>query len=132
MNTAEKESLLKEWIKFKKAEDAQKKKRIEVEEKLTLAYGTSFEGKSKTFKEEELGFSVNLKKNVVYDLDQAAWESVRKDIPVDLRPEKIKFSVDAKGFDWLRDSKENAEYYKMVSDCVTIKNNKTSVKVEKI
>ena len=132
MNTAEKESLLKEWIKFKKAEDAQKKKRIEVEEKLTLAYGTSFEGKSKTFKEEELGFSINLKKNVVYSLDQEKWTSIRTGIPVNIRPEKIKFELDVSGFDFLKKSEEHVDIYKLVSDCVTIKENKTSVKVEKL
>ena len=132
MTDQNKADLFRDWLKAKKAEDKAKSSRIEVEAQIEAIYGTDFEGNSKTFKEEELGFSVNLKKNIVYDLDQAAWESVRKDIPADLRPEKIKFSVDAKGFEWLRESKEHAEYYKMVSDCVTIKNNKTSVKVEKI
>jgi len=132
MTDQEKADLFKNWLKAKKAEDKAKNSRVEVEAQIEAIYGTDFEGTSKTFKEEEIGFSVNLKKNIVYDLDQSAWGSVRVDIPAELRPEKIKFSIDVKGFEYLRDTKEQAEYYKMVSDCVTIKNNKTSVKVEKI
>jgi hypothetical protein len=132
MNTAEKENLLKEWIKFKKAEDAQKKKRIAVEEQLILAYGTSFDGNSKTFKEDEIGFSINLKKNIAYSLDQEKWKSIRTEIPANIRPEKITFSLDLEGFKFLKEHEEHLETYKKVSDCVTIKENKTSVKVEKL
>jgi len=127
---AEKEELLKSWIKFKKAENKAKKNRNEIESQIETLYGTDFKEISKTFKEEELGFSVNLKKNTKYNLDQEAWQAIRSDIPEDLRPEKVTFSLDVKGFEYLKINE--LEIYKKVSDCVTIKNNKTTIKVEKI
>lgn len=132
MNTAEKESLLKEWIKFKKAEDAAKKKRVDVETQIEALYAPLIDAqeKSKTFSEDDLGFKVNLKKNIVRKLDQDKYISVRQDIPEDLRPEKITFSLDEKGFEFLKENKP--EIYRMVSDCVEEKTNKTTVKVEKM
>jgi hypothetical protein len=144
MTKEKKADLLRNWLKAKIAEDKAKAKRIKLDEEIESIYGTDFEGISKTFKEDELGFSVNLKKNIKYDLDQEAWKSIRSDIPAELRPEKVKFEIDVKGFEYLRDNPDvmespdspnslpYKEYYKMVSDCVTIKNNKTTIKVEKI
>lgn len=125
----EKASLFKEWQKHKKAEETAKKKRIEVEAQLESCYG-EFEGKSKTFNEDDLGFKVNFKKNVSVKLDQDAWKSTRLNVPEDLRPEKIKFELDEKGFEYLKEN--NKDIYKMVSACVEIKPGKTTVKVEKI
>jgi len=132
VNTAEKESLLKEWIKFKKAESKAKSARVEVEGRIQEIYGLGFDGNSKTFKEDDLGFSINLKKNVVYSLDQEKWKSVRNEIPENIRPEKITFSIDVEGFNYLQGNEELVDTYKKVSDCVTIKENKPSVKVEKL
>jgi len=131
---ANKEELFKELLKFQKAEKKAKKSRNEIEAQLEEIYGTDFEGKSKTFKEEGIGFSINLKKSIVYKLDQEAYKSIRSDIPKNLRPEKITFSVNEIGFEFLKKSKklEEREAYLKFSDCVEIKNNKTSIKVEKI
>lgn len=124
------DELLKQWLKFDKAEKKAKKNRNEVEEKIEKIYGTIFEENSKTFKEKDLGFSVNLKKNIKHNLDQNAWKTARVTIPENLRPEKLSYSLDIKGFEYLK--KEEPEIYKKVSDCVEIKNNKTTIKVEKI
>lgn len=126
----EKEILLKEWLKHKKAEKKAKDGRNKVEIEIEKLYGTDFKGNSKIFKEEELGFNINLKKNIKHNLDQDAWKSVRSDIPEDLRPEKVSFSLDVKGFEYLKANEK--EIYKKVSDCVEIKTNKTTIKVEKI
>lgn len=126
----EREKLLKEWLKFKKSEDKAKKSRVEVENQIIELYGTAFEKNSKSFKEEELGFKTTLKKNFDYKLDQEKWIEARNNIEQNLRPEKIKFDLDVKGFNWLK--KNNHNIYKIVSDCVEIKENKTTVKVEKI
>ena len=125
-----KESLFKDWTKFKKAEDKNKKARQEIEKELEALYGTDFKETSKSFTEEELGFKINLKKNIVHKLDQEAWQSIRSEFPENLRPEKISFSLDVKGFEWLKANE--SELYKKVSDCVEIKQNKTTIKVEKI
>lgn len=126
----EKENLLKDWLKHKKAENKAKEKRIGIEDKLEKLYGTDFKENSKTFTEEELGFKINLKKNIKYNLDQEAWIAIRPDIPEDLRPEKVSFSLDVKGFEYLKAN--NKEIYEKVSDCVEIQTNKTTIKVEKI
>jgi len=125
-----KADLLKKWLKAKKAETKAKDDRVAVEDDIIKIYGIDFDGTSRTFKEDDLGFSVNIKKNVIHQFDQDAWKSVREDIPVDLRPEKVKFEVDVKGFEYLKEN--NKEVYLKVSDCVTVKENKTTVKVEKI
>jgi hypothetical protein len=125
----DKESLLKEWVKYKKAEDKAKLNRYEVESAIIDLYG-DFKETSKSFKEEELGFKVNLKKSIAHKLDQEAYLSIRNDIPEDLRPEKITFALDVKGFEWLQANDQ--ENYLKISECVTIKENKTTVKVEKI
>jgi hypothetical protein len=126
----EKEKLFKEWQKFKKAESKAKKNRVEIEKELEAIYGTDFKEKSKTFKEEGIGFSINIKKNEVYKIDQSAWESIRTDIPSDLRPENITFSLDVKGYEYLKANKP--EIYEKVSDCVEFKVNKPTIKIEKI
>ncbi|MCK5614454.1 hypothetical protein KAR91_71985 [Candidatus Pacearchaeota archaeon] len=127
----EKKSLLKDWIKFKKAEKKAKANRVAIEPQIEKEYDTSFKGKSKTFKEEDLGFSVNIaKKSQNSTLDQELWKTVRLEIPEKFRPEKIKFELDEDGFEWLK--KEKPEIYKKVSGCVTTKDKKATIKVEKI
>lgn len=126
-----KEKLLEEqWLKFKKSEEKAKKSRIEVEGQLIEAYGLKFKGKSKTFKKEGSEFKVQLTKNIAYNLDQEKWIESRKLIPQNMRPEKISFSLDVKGFEWFKENEP--ELYEIISDCVEIKPNKTTVKVEKI
>lgn len=129
----EKNRLLKEWLKFKKAEDAAKNKRIAAETELEKIYG-GFSETSKTITEEELGYKINLKKNIVHKLDQAGYLSIRGDIPEKLRPEKVTFALDVPGFNYLRESNnpEEIEIYKKISELVEIKENKTTIKVEKI
>lgn len=128
---AEKEKLFNELIKAKKAEDQAKDKRIKLEEKIEFLYG-EFDGKSKTFN-EEIGknkFKVIIKKAVTVALDQEKYKNVRTNIPENLRPEKISYAIDNDGLIWLKEN--NKEIYKKVSDCISEKDGKTSVKVEKI
>ena len=121
----EKSELLDELFKAQKAEAKAKAKRIELEAEIEKLY--SFEGKSKTFDEDK--FKVTVKKSILVSLDQEKYIAARPNIPEELRPEKVKFDLDVKGFDWLKEN--NQEIYKIVSDCVTEKDGKTSVKVEK-
>jgi len=125
----EKEELLKNWLKYKNAEEKAKKNRYEMEKNIEALYGTDFSESSKTFNEEK--FKIILKKNIVHKLDNEAWLSVRNDIPENLRPEKISFSLDVNGFNYLKDNGPE-DVYKKVSDCVEIKQNKTTITVEKI
>lgn len=122
-----KEALLAEHLKVSKAEDKAKTRRVEIEAELEKLYG-DFDGKSKTFNEEK--YKVTIKKNFSQKLDQEKYVAIRPEIPEELRPEKIKFDLDSEGFDWLKEN--NREIYLKVSDCVTEKQNKTTVSVEKI
>jgi hypothetical protein len=127
----EKEKLFNDLIKAKKAEYLAKDKRIELEEEIAELYENQFEGKSKTFN-ENIGknkFSIVIKKNVTVTLDQDAYKKVRETLPENLRPEKIKYDIDNEGLAWLKEN--NSEVYKKVSDCISEKPGKTSVKVEK-
>lgn len=128
-----KKELFQAWLKAKKAEDQAREKRHTFELEIEALY-PDFDGQSKTFKEDELGYSVNVKRNVSYKMNQERWQAVRVEIPEHLRPEKIKFDVDVKGFEYLKSSQdpEEIEIYKKISDCVTVTPGKTSIKVEKI
>lgn len=122
-----KEALLAEHLKVYKAEDKAKARRVEIEAELEKLYG-DFDGKSKTFNEEK--YKVTIKKNFSQKLDQEKYVAIRPEIPEELRPEKIKFDLDSKGFEWLKEN--NRDIYLKVSDCVTEKQNKSTVSVEKI
>lgn len=125
----EKKELLAAWLKAKKAEEKAKKSRNEIETEIAALYGTTFDGGSKTFKEDD-GFKVTIKKNVVYSLDQDAWKTARLSLLDNERPEKIKFELDKTGYEWLRNN--NPAQFKIVSDCVSMKENKPTISVEKI
>ena len=124
MNT----ELLNEWIKAKKAEDKAKQKRLEIEGKIEVP---NFDGKSKTMEID--GFKVNFKKNESYALDQEAYKTIRKEIPESLRPEKIKFELDVKGFLYLGMSENDIEQeaYKKISNVVTFKTGKVTFDISK-
>lgn len=131
MDEKEKEKLFNDLLKAKKAEDQAKDKRIALEEEITELYESEIEGKSKTFN-EEIGknkFKITIKKTVNQTLDQDAYLAIRPQIPEDRRPEKIKFSIDAKGYEWLKEN--DRENFIKVSNCVTEKDGKTSVVIEK-
>lgn len=130
MPKQEKSELFKSWLKFEKAEKQAKEKRYEIESEIENLIGLDFEGNSKTFEIDE--FKVNLKKNIVYKIDDKAYLSIKNDIPEELDPieEKISYSLNLEGFEYL---KTNArEIYKKISDVVDKKENKTTIKVEKI
>lgn len=130
MPNQEKSDIFKSWLKFKKAENKAKEQRIEIEEKIKEIYGLDFKGNSKYFKETDIKFKVTIQKNEKYKLDQEAYLSIRGEIPENLRPEKITFSLDVKGYEYLKDNYK--EIYKKVSSVVEFKINKPTIKVEKI
>ena len=125
----EAEVLLNKWLRLKKTENKAKEERIEIERSLASDFLVDFDGQSKTFK--SYGFKISVKKNIRYSFDQEKWISARKEISSELRPEKIKFEVDVKGFEFMRKNKVYCETFKFVSDCVTIKENKPTIKIEK-
>lgn len=131
MDEKEKEKLFNDLLKAKKTEDIAKDKRIELEEQVAELYEDQIEGKSKTINEKigKNSFKITIKKTVNQTLDQDAYLSIRPQIPEDRRPEKVKFSIDSKGYEWLKEN--DRENFIKVSNCVTEKDGKTSVVIEK-
>jgi len=129
MDNEEKKKLHSEWLKCKNAESRAKAKRQEVEDQLSALY-PDFDTSSKTFKDEELGFSTNIKKNPNWKLNQEGYKSIRDSIPADLRPEKIVFELDKKGYEYLK--KNYPDIYKIVSEHVEFKYNRPTIAVEKL
>ena len=127
----DKKQLLTDWLKAKKAEDTATEKRHVIETQLEEIYSKEIEdGKSsKTINEDELGFKITIKKNEKWSLDQEKYKTVRLDIPEELRPEKVSYSLDLTGYNWLKEN--NKEVYLTISPCVSFKELKTSIKVEK-
>jgi len=122
----EKEKLYQDWIKAKAKEEKAKKDRTALEEQIQAILPV-FEGQSKTLHED--GFKITVKKNERYSFDQETWKTIRQDVPAELRPEKIKFEVDPKGLEYLKE--KNQEVYKIVSGCVSFKINKSTFSIEK-
>lgn len=131
MDEKAKEKLFNDLIKAKKAEDQAKDKRIELEEEIAELYKDQVEGKSKTFNEEigKSKFKITLKKSILQTLDQDAYLKIRPQIPEDRRPEKVKFSIDSAGYEWLKEN--DRENFIKVSNCVSEKEGKTSITIEK-
>lgn len=116
--------LYQKLLAAKKAENKAKEKRLQIEAQFEIP---EFEGGSKLLRDQ--GYKIKYDKNETYSFDQERWIETRKEMPNDLRPEKIKFEVDKAGLEFLK--KEHPLLYKKVSDTITMKTGKVSIKVEK-
>ena len=129
-----KKELLGKWLKAKAKEEKANAERVELEKEIEELYASSLpvEG-SITIKED--GFKVNLKREFSYSLDTDKYIQLIPEIPEELRPHKLKFELDKKGWQYLLDNKQNdviGEVYKLVSPLVTIKPRKTAIKIERL
>ena len=122
----EKQELLKEWIKHKKAEDKAKASREEVAEKLRKLYPIEGEKKSQTFKED--GFDIEIKKSVKVDVNQKEADHLTETFK-DAAPFKNKYTLDSALYKALESVNES--FYKRCSQAVTFTPGKPSVKVVK-
>lgn len=122
----EKSKLYADWLKAKKAEEKARKNRIDIEKQIEEIL-PQFEEQSKTLHEE--GFKIVLKKSESWSFDQIRWENTRLKISPELRPEKIKYDVDKKGLEFLKE--KYPDIYRQVSDCVSYKTGKTSFTIER-
>lgn len=132
MKKEEKLLLHENWIKFKKRENKANKERVAIEKQLIELYPFTVtkDKKSKTFKDDDLGFKITITKGETIKLDQDGYSDARQNIPAKFRPEKITFSLVEKGYEWLK--KNEPDIYKIVSKHVEKKPKKTAVKIEKI
>lgn len=90
-----------QWFEHKRAEAAANKLRKEVEEKIVALTGKRDEG-SATHEAE--GFKVTVTGKVTRKMDWTKWETVKDQIPANLRPVKTKSELDETGVKYLRDN----------------------------
>ena len=121
----EKKELYAAWLKAKKAEEKSKEKRHDIEKQIEEQL-PEIEGQSKTFNEE--GFKITLKKSESYKFIKG-WELARGNFPAELLPEKIKYDVDKKGLDYLKENEP--DIYKKISELIEYKTGKTTFIIEK-
>ena len=119
--------LFAQWLEAKSREDQAKEERIEAEQKIVDEYGCKDEG-SQTVKPD--GYKVTITRRMNRTIDEAAWDSVSGKIPANLSPVKYRPSLDNRGLKYLRDNEP--EIYQIVSEAITAKPGKPSIKVEKL
>ncbi len=117
--------LLNDLYHAQQAEEAARKKRIELESEIEKLFESQL-GTRKTFKPD--GFKVTINRPLYRKLDTDKWQEIASRIPVALRPVKTKVELDEKGYNWLRDN--DPDNYRVVATAVTEKPGKASVKVE--
>ena len=129
-----KKELLSKWLKAKAKEEKANAERLEVEKEIEELYQSFLPAEgSLTFKED--GFKLNFKREFSYSLDTDKYIQLIPEIPEELRPHKLKFELDKKGWQYLIENKQNefvGEVYKLVSPLVTIKPRKTAIKIERL
>ena len=112
------------WLEAKNEEDAAKARRIKIEESIIAQLGKREEG-SKT---HDLGtHKVTITGVVNRTLDKEVWESIKEQIPEELRPVTYEPKLDAAGVKWLQ--ADNPDTYRLVAKALTIKPGKTNIKV---
>lgn len=119
--------LFAKWLEFKEQEDLARNNRISVEQQVIDEYGCKDEG-SQTVKPD--GYKVTITGRMNRTIDEAAWDSVSGKIPANLSPVKYRPSLDNRGLKYLRDNEP--EIYQIVSEAITAKPGKPSIKVEKV
>ena len=123
-NTMNAEQLSKAWLEAKADEDASKARRVKIEEAIVSQLGKREEG-SKT---HGLGtHKVTITGVVNRTLDKEVWESIKDQIPEELRPVTYEPKLDAAGVKWLQVN--NPDTYRLVAKALTIKPGKTNIKV---
>lgn len=127
-NNEKLEAACKEWRDFKRAEDAAKAGRLQVEiEIIELAKFNKLEG-SETIKTNGHEFKISLTAKLDRKLDESAYLNIEEHLPPDMRPVRTKLELDVKGLKWLEE--HEPDYYAIVAPCVTTKPAKTAVKIE--
>lgn len=123
-NTMNAEQLSKAWLEAKADEDASKARRVKIEEAIVSQLGKREEG-SKT---HGLGtHKVTITGVINRTLDKEVWESIKDQIPEELRPVTYEPKLDVTGVKWLQ--KNDPDTYRLVAKALTIKPGKTNIKV---
>lgn len=119
--------LSRAWLESKAAEEAAKTHRIEIEEALIVKLGAKPEGA----RTHDLGeFKVTITGVINRTLDDEVWESIKDKLPPEVRPVTYEPKLDVTGVKWLQE--HQPEDYKILSQALTVKPGKTSVKVVQV
>ena len=125
-----KEELIKAYLKAEGLEQKAKKEKKALESEIIALYQDEIpkDKKSKTFDEEKVKVTVK-KQDEILSLIEKEYLKIRDSIESKLRPEKVKFSLDIEGYNWIKEN--NPELYKVVSQCVELKPTPASLKIVK-
>lgn len=119
--------LSRAWLESKTAEEAAKARRIEIEEALIVKLGAKTEGA----RTHDLGeFKVTITGVINRSLDDEVWESIKDKLPPEIRPVTYEPKLDVTSVKWLQE--HQPEDYKILSQALTVKPGKTSVKVVQV
>ena len=118
-------TIFDELVAAKEKEEKARLARISIEEKIAAELG---EGTTKID-----GYKITVKKPITYKLDAEMYLALN--IPADYSIERIKYEVDKKKFDCLKMESVTdtvaKTFYKKISDCIEMKEGKTSITIEK-
>jgi len=121
----ENKKLCETWLKLKNVEEKAKKQRHEIEHIIEENLG-KIDGQSRTIHDGD--FIVKVKKSETWSFSPE-WEEIRHKIPAELRPEKIIYELDKKGYEFLKEN--NHEIYLVIEPVVSYKTGKTGISVER-
>jgi hypothetical protein len=119
------QGLARDWLEAKRAETAANKRRVAIEAQLSEALEVPAEG-SKTHHIE--GFKIVLTQPVKRNLDEVAWEQVKRMVPANPRPVKMKLEADGTGCKYLAENEP--ELWRKIAVAFETKPGKIGVKVE--
>ena len=119
------ESLAEQWRAAKKAENAARNERVDIESRIIEITGHKEEG-SQTHEAGDWKVSVTGKLNRKLDAD--AWHMIEDSIPEDLRPVRYSPSLDTKGLRYLEQNEPDV--YKRVAQAIETKPAKPAVEVK--
>lgn len=112
------------WLEAKAAEDAARRKRIEIEEALIADLGVREEGaQTHNLDEHKITITGVLSRS----LDAEKWEEIKDQIPADVCPVSYAPKLDITGVKWVE--KNRSDIYQILAHALTIKPGKTQVKV---
>jgi hypothetical protein len=112
------------WLEAKRREDEAKEARIKIEEEISQALDTKTEG-AVTHKVEP--YKVTLIQPIYRKIDLGVWETVKRDMPAEAWPIKVKIEVDDAGCKWL--AKERPDLWSIAAKAITATPGKIGVKV---
>lgn len=124
-NEPELAQLARDWLMLKGAEESARKRRIKIEEAMLPFLEQKAEGS--TTSELDSGHKVTVTNKMNRKLDFDGFNTVRDQIPKNLRPVKVKEELDDRGARWLQQNEP--QIYALIAPHLTVTPAKPGIKV---